>query len=105
MKHSRYSENQGDTSKLKFPQQAHGTHTLFPASLSGFTLLQMQCAAVKKSSGHVNKPVGRRNMNNSCNPNTSHGPSAAVSPSANCCVFPLVAPIRMIDETRCRGDG
>ena len=32
-------------------------------------------------------------------------PSVAGSPSANCCFFPLVAPIRMIDEKRCRGDG
>lgn len=56
-----------------------------------FQLFTMRSCPVPPVSRHVWNLIG------SCNPRHF--------PCTNCCFFFLLAPIRMIDETRCRGDG
>lgn len=61
-------------------------------------------AGKKKKCGYV-PPNGSLELDQQFNPNTFLALLWLFLFSANCCFFPLVAPIRMIDEKRCRGDG
>lgn len=45
-----------------------------PVEVDVHTVCVVLQMAISASSGHVNKPVGRLNLKNSCNPNTFHAP-------------------------------
>lgn len=71
--------------------------------------LQVTISAVEMSSGplapaRANTTHDRLELDRQWQSQHFPCPYVAVSPSANCCFFPLVAPIRMIDGRRCRGD-